>query len=822
MRARRKPVPAFAALSLLWCSLALLLAAGKAVPHLGKVYAALAAVFSLPAETTLTGFLGHWAAAGWQAIGILLFIGVLAGVGKALSAFLRIGFFPGRAARFASHALTGFGTAAAGALALGVCGLFHPGVTLGSGVLLAVAAGRQLSWRSATFGCAGRRHVRRADLPGIGIASGESRALAVILSAIIVLLMPFALAPQTFVDTLAYHAGAPAYWNAMHKSVFAPHARFQYPLLEEQVIAACAGLLSPQAINLAVFGLLVLLLAGWAARRFGPATALLGAAGFMASSQSGFLIGHVKHDPAAAAFLLLAFAHWDAARGRNEPPDGGCRQAMAAGLALGLAFAAKYTAVAPAAGMLLMHLAGRSSVRAKASFAAVLATAAIASAAPFLLRTWLLTGNPVQPFLFPALGWSSECSRVAARFGCPGWDLDRDSGPTALLLLGTEHAPLALLGLPLLALVAGGGTGFILAAAFGGIAVWAVLTPCFKFMLPALPLLNVAGAAAILSCPLPKAVRRALAGMALALGLVHAVEMADFASRSAPCGLGLEPRAGYLARRLTTFYSAAARLGTTEPKTARALLIGDARGAPFNGPRPTLSQDISDFPLPLKLAREARDPGEIAKRLKQLGVRLVVLNYVTSEFAGQQTMPDFAFRPAELVRYAEFWERWAEPVPPQDPYDLGNGGFAFYRIRSVPTAPSKMRYPFLPGTEALAARMPDEDRPTQIRRLYAILQFVPRVAHFETRLGALVLEEGDYKEAERLLRRGMECGFDDAGTWGCLGLALKGQRRFASAAAAFERASRLSPGSPEFPRLRDECIRKRRSEPETGIRIFGP
>jgi tetratricopeptide (TPR) repeat protein len=293
----------------------------------------------------------------------------------------------------------------------------------------------------------------------------------------------------------------------------------------------------------------------------------------------------------------------------------------------------------------------------------------------------------------------------------------------------------------------------------------------------------------------------------LALGLIHAVEQADFASRAAPAGLGLEPRTSYLARRLTTCFSASGRLRLTEPNSARALLIGDARGALFNGPRPVLSQDISDFPLPLKLAREAHDPGEIAKRLKQLGIRLVVLNYVTSEFAGQQTMPDFAFRPRELARYAGFWERWAEPILPHDPYDLANGGFAFYRIRTVPGAPSpRTRYPFLPGTEALAARMPDEDRPAQIRRLYAIIQFVPRVAHFETRLGALVLEEGGYREAERLLRHGLQCGFEDAGTWGCLGLALKGQHRFAEAAAAFARASQLSPASVEFPRLRDECL----------------
>jgi uncharacterized protein HemY len=116
--------------------------------------------------------------------------------------------------------------------------------------------------------------------------------------------------------------------------------------------------------------------------------------------------------------------------------------------------------------------------------------------------------------------------------------------------------------------------------------------------------------------------------------------------------------------------------------------------------------------------------------------------------------------------------------------------------------------PFLPGTEALAARIGDEDQEGQIRRLRALLKFVPRVAYFETRLGTLVLKERKFQEAERLLRHGMGCGFDDAGTWGCLGLALKGQRRFREAADAFGRAARLAPDSAEFPRLRDECMEK--------------
>jgi tetratricopeptide (TPR) repeat protein len=753
--------------------------------------------------------LGYFAWLAGQAALSLGFLYALITTGTTLFRWIGILLPPGRTLRMAAPALAGLGIVASLSLAIGLCGLIFTPVTLGCAFLLVITPAV--------------KHVELPSLPRLRLLL-EERVLAGGVAVISAIMLPLALVPQVFDDTLSYHLGAPAYYRALHKIAPAIDARYQFPLLEEHVFTFCSGALDPSMINLIVFGTLIAVTAGWIVRHWGRTAALLAIAGLLASGQTGFLLGHVKNDPAAVAFLILALAITStrgAARNRGAQ--------LAAGAAVGWAFAAKYTAVAPAAGLLLWHLlAGRAPARARMAHLALALAGGAAAALPFLARSWLATGNPIHWFVFPSLGWSMESSRVQTRFGCPGayFDLtDPGSVFSALLSLGADQAPFVLLGVPLLAITPVAGAGRAGAMCLSGLAAWFILSPCLKYMFPALPLLNCLAAVALVSSPLwSRSLRpagRLLAAAALTIGLIHAITEADFHANSAPAGLGLESRARFLDRNLTTIRRAAGRMekiGQESPRIDHAspagdagrdrlLLIGDCRGSCFTGRRIVLSQYFMDFPLVLKLAREARNPGEIAKKYRQLGIRYVVLNYVTSEYLGSFTGSEFAFRPDELARYAAFWSDWAEPIPPWDKADMANGGFAFYRLRTAPR-PGLRPAAFLPGTESMAAPWAGEDLPAQIGRLRAALRAAPGTGFFETRLGAALAETGDFREAESLLRRGMATGPEEAGIWAYLGTALAGQRRWTEAADAFNRAARLRPESAGFPRKRSECLRQ--------------
>ena len=91
-----------------------------------------------------------------------------------------------------------------------------------------------------------------------------------------------------------------------------------------------------------------------------------------------------------------------------------------------------------------------------------------------------------------------------------------------------------------------------------------------------------------------------------------------------------------------------------------------------------------------------------------------------------------------------------------------------------------------------------------------LVSFIPGIGHFETTYGCVLVEAGQYQKAITYIRRGLECGFLDAGPYGCLGLALRGLGRYSEAASAFNRAAELKPEDPAFARLREECERAAR------------
>ncbi|HEU5200998.1 MAG TPA: hypothetical protein VFU32_15270 [Ktedonobacterales bacterium] len=173
-----------------------------------------------------------------------------------------------------------------------------------------------------------------------------------------------------------------------------------------------------------VFGaLLVLLLAGWLGRRFGPLAAWIGVALCCASPLFTSLLTSGKTEMGASyygiASLVIVLAWLESGQRGDQPPR---RLLALAGVFAGCGLGTKYTEGEVVAGiaLLLISLSAfrvldawrRGEPRWPAlwsRFADLLVYGAfcLLPLLPWLIRDWALLGNPIYPFLWGGAGWNT-------------------------------------------------------------------------------------------------------------------------------------------------------------------------------------------------------------------------------------------------------------------------------------------------------------------------------------------------------------------------------------------------------------------------------
>src|SRR3989442_54993 len=327
-------------------------------------------------------------------------------------------------------------------------------------------------------------------------------------------------------------------------------------------------------------------------------------------------------------------------------PSAERRPWLALGLVLGLAASVKlaglYWVVAGLAATAVAGWTGRDTLRAGA--------VALASVAPWWVRAFVHTGNPIYPMAYGLLGgrpWSEESqARVMAGLphGVPG-----SLGVGGLLSLpldlvqhperfgsASEAGVLAVaatclvLALPVISRVVGlsergrrlGDAAAIFVALSG--AGWVLTSPTTRFFAPAF----VVGLAGLVGTLLY--LRRAGRVVALIVILVGGVwGTARFLDQHAAVfsslevALGRESADAYLARRLDHF--AAARFVQERlPPDARLLLIGETR--PYYFYREAVAPSAYDVHPLHRWVQESPSPEALAKRLATEGFTHVVLN----------------------------------------------------------------------------------------------------------------------------------------------------------------------------------------------------
>jgi len=577
--------------------------------------------------------------------------------------------------------LLGFGWAA--------CGLFRAPVVAALVLGGAIAGIRGLA---VVTGAAGREMA--TAFRSAGRAGRACAGLVAVLAGIDLLA---ALAPETGVDSLIDHLPVASRMLALGSLVPMPgNALFHVSALSEMLRAAsmalggepAARLFSPAAVALTV----IWLVAG--VRPRAGASWAWAAAGLFLSAQPVMGLGMgCKPDILLAPCGLAVFV-W---LGR-ETRWRSIGRAVVAGWLLGTAAGMKYLAGALAAAVVGVAIAGGS----PAAAVAALLLGCAGPVAPWLLKSWALTGNPVYPAGFSRFGGlelTAETADAMLRYMntvthstgyATAWE--RLAAPWSLTLLdAAPPAWLALLPMGLL-LNRRPRTWRWPAVATVFLGMWVLGPVQYRYLTPAL------GALAWLSAESLAAAPRA--GAALLTAALIGLQTLQMVSAPDPvgslaAGLGVETRARFFERRLPAYAEALTALGRIAPR-GRVLCIGTDAGYPSVGRFLVASrmQPPQSYPL----LRASRDAEALWRRMRRLKISHVLYNPTSAVFNRTfQSVSPWSER--NLMVWEALWRAHAREIWRSPRMSERHGWFVVYGLTARPAAPPSFGY--LPGIEGV-------------------------------------------------------------------------------------------------------------------------
>lgn len=584
--------------------------------------------------------------------------------------------------RFVFATVTGFGVVSYASLMLALLGIYRPVV-----VALLIAA-------SLAAGAAAARKpdasaMPLGDLAAIGRESAPWLALAGVALAYGLVA---ALAPEKEYDALWYHLYLPRLWLDAGRPVDLIEEYVSlYPLTWELVFGAglvLGGVVAAKLLHfvcLPVLGLVV-----WsAARRFFPgipaaaaATLVIVTPTVLWESGTAYIDLALALHAAAACYALARYA------------EGGERGWMVlAALQFGLAAATKHlgvilTLVALALYAIGTARGGRGMPRA-VRHALTIGVIAALVVAPWYVRSWLASGNPVFPEMFGVFGASppdrwdalteNGLAHFKARFGMGRSAADLAALPWNVTVHGASFGgslgPLFVLLIPGL-LVARGSrrrTGWLAAAIVAYLAVWASPLSSFqlRFVVPIVPALALLAAAALqgLVGRAAEMTRYGPPAVTAAVVLLGTMNLPPFTRlheadregwsgwlthviRDAPAAVvtGRESESAYLAREVPSF-GAWRAINAHAPAGARVLTT--AGGDQLYAQRPRIPYDAT-------IARSAVWAGaheldEAVSTLRRLGITHVLFDgrELTRLAAESRAIASPAFQQACTPEYAD-------------------------------------------------------------------------------------------------------------------------------------------------------------------------
>ncbi len=607
---------------------------------------------------------------------------------------------------------TGLGLGLLGLLSLGVglLGWFNRPVAYG--ITLTLTAVALPSLRSLW------RELRRRRAAPAAASNRPGGWTAVYLGSFALLTLLVALLPPTDWDGLFYHLTAPKLYlqaGAVVGGFDVPH--FSFPALMEMLFAwamLLRGDIAAKLLHL-VYGLLLAGLVGLITHRFLSASAVWRALLLLASMPMLYILSGWAYNDLALAFYQLAAIYWliewvQASRDAEAQFAIRNSQLVVSGLFAGLAMGLKYTSfITPVVIVIAITFYVLRFTNSKLQIAtgkllpmtlAAFVLPALLIAAPWYLKNWAFTGNPVFPFAYGLFGGQPWDAFRAEWYAAAGSGIGLEPltllGLPWLLTLGVQDmnfwdgrtGPLLLLFLPLLVWAGlarrfGGervppAAKLLLAYALAHFAVWALGVVWSRslwqsrLLLPGLVALPPVAGWLWLRLPAFDLPRFRLSHFFnLAIGLTLALTLADTALLTLkfnplPYLTGLESRPAHLERRLGAHYTAMQQLNAQLPPDAVVQFLWEPRSYYCRlDCRPDSILDA--FP---HLVQQYGSAAAIAGAWRQNGITHVLLhqdglNFVRSDTPG-------AVNEAVL---ADLLENYLEPL------DDVAGAYRLYRLK---------------------------------------------------------------------------------------------------------------------------------------------
>jgi len=460
-----------------------------------------------------------------------------------------------------------------------------------------------------------------------------------------------AVAPPFEYDELEYHLGALAdYQRAGHIAFLRHNFYSNLPQLTEMLYLLAMTTTSDIAAKLLhwLFGLLGAgAVYGVARQLWSRRVGLVAAALFYCTPFVQDLSRTARVDLATAFFATLAFGGlivWSEEFHRDGPGRDRTWVRLSA-LAAGAAVATKWTAIPVVVIPAIFLLAVRRQFRPIPAYCLMAAVVVL----PWLLKNWLLTGNPVYPLFyawFPHSSWSAQQAAVFAARHYPKFNGEA-VGQLVLLpwnfsFVEAGAVPLLLMTAPLLLLVprveatVARRVGGLFVAAYAG---WFCLTfRPWRFLFPAFGLAAVIGAFAMERLQREPSVRitvRVAVGLVLAISLMT-LALNDFVDVQDPGRM--PPRMNFVTYALGQFsrdaFVAQMGRGVLEPiiwmnqnlpSDAKVLYVGEAR-AYYAKQTVVWSTAFDQHPV-TAMSRQARSAEELLAALRAQGITYLYVNY---------------------------------------------------------------------------------------------------------------------------------------------------------------------------------------------------
>lgn len=547
--------------------------------------------------------------------------------------------------RWALGAMLGLGLLGMVVFGLGTCGGLYAWLGYTILLLLGLSAWREV-WTLLNGLVDRLRQARPSGIPWLWIYSG----LIALFS------LGMALLPPTSWDALVYHLQGPRLYLAAHRLIAVPENFYLNWPAQMEMLFTWGMLLKGDTLAKLfhwIFWPLTAALLYHLVQKVVNRRAGRWAVAFWASVPVvAELAGIAYVDLGLAAFVLAAvysLLRW--IDGRSD------RWLVLSALFAGLAIGTKYTAATWLALLLLLMVThawrvDRRGIRWILPRATGFVAIAGLMTAPWLLKNWIVTGNPIYPFLWGGTGWNATRASWLTwpGQGYSGNLLDYLALPWLVTVLGTGGTasfdatigPLMLCLAPLALLVRDRprAVNYALILVVGQLLYFMVAISQYvylaetRLLLPTFPLLCFIAAFAFVQLETwdrrSLRVSRVVAVLVTLVLVVNAVAgtQAFLSLRPLPPLVGLESRGDYLERRLGSYAEAMEHTHEELPGQPRFLFLWEPRG--YYALRTSLADATLDNLAQLRVAYGQAD--EALAALRALGFSHLLLNQSGLQF----------------------------------------------------------------------------------------------------------------------------------------------------------------------------------------------